>query len=46
MPLINCEINFILTWFENCVNFSAMGETKSAMMDTKLYVPVATLSTQ
>ena len=46
MPLINCEINFILTWSENCVNFSAMGETKSAMMDTKLYVPIATLSTQ
>ena len=35
-PLINCEINLILTWSANCVISST---------DTKLYVPVVTLST-
>ena len=28
MPLINCKINFILTWSEDCVICSATGETK------------------
>ena len=27
MPLINYEINLILTWSANCVTFSAAGET-------------------
>ena len=46
MPLINCEINFILTWSENCVIYSATGKTKFSITDTKLYVPTVTLSTQ
>ena len=46
MPLINCKINLILTWSENCVISSATGKTKSAITDTKLYVPVITLPTQ
>ena len=46
MPLINCEINLILTWSENCVIPSANGETKFKITDTKLYVPVVTLSIQ
>ena len=46
MPLINCEINLILTWSENCVIYSGTGETKFVMTDTKLYVPVVTLWTQ
>ena len=46
MPLINCEINLILTWSENCVISSGTGETKFVMTDTKLYVPVVTLWTQ
>ena len=61
-PLINCEIELILTWFENCVLISKA--TKEAdyevnpvvyeihnpenatfqITDTKLYVPVVTLS--
>ena len=28
MPLINCEINFSLTWSEDCVISSTTGETK------------------
>ena len=46
MTLINCEINLILTWSENCVISSATGKTKYAITDTKLYVPVATFSAQ
>ena len=42
---INCEINLILTWSENCVISSATGATKFAITDKKLYVPIATLST-
>ena len=49
MPLINCEINFILTWSTNCViiftNVANQNAT-FATTDTKLYVPVVTLSTQ
>ena len=46
MPLINCEVNLILTWSSNWVISSAAGETKFRITDTKLYVPVVTLSTQ
>ena len=35
MPLINCEINLILTWSENCVISSATGKAKFAITDTK-----------
>ena len=46
MPLINCEVNLILTWSKTCIISSAIGETKFAITETKLYVPVVTLSTQ
>ena len=49
MPLINCEINLILTWSTNCVfvytNVVNQNAT-FAITDTKLYVLVVTLSTQ
>ena len=45
MLLINCEINLILTWPEDCIS-SATGATKFKITDAKLYVPVVTLSTQ
>ena len=45
-PLINCWINLILTWSENCVISSATGATKYAVTDKKLYIPAAALSTQ
>ena len=43
MPLINCEINLILTQSEDCVISSATGATKFKITDTKLYVPVLIL---
>ena len=46
MHLINWEINLILSWSENCVISSAAGETKFKIADTKLYVPIVTLSIQ
>ena len=66
MPLINCEINLILTWSQKCVLTSkatrnaapAQGRNPavtavnnptnatSQIKDTKLYVPVVTLSTK
>ena len=46
MLLINCEINLILTWSEECVISSATGATKFKTRDTESYVPIVTLSTQ
>ena len=49
MPLINCESNLILTWSTNCVIVSANVENQNALFsitDTRLYVPVVTLSTK
>ena len=49
MPLINCEVNLILTWSSTCVIASVISADQAAaftITDTKLYVPVVTLSTQ
>ena len=49
MPLINCEVNLILTWSLTCVLISTGVPNQAAtfaITDTKLYVPVVTLSTQ
>ena len=47
VPLINCEINLILTWPANCIisNAAANQDRTFTTTDTKLYVPVITLST-
>ena len=49
MPLINCEVNLILTWSSTCVIASVIIANQAAtftITDTELYVPVVTLSTQ
>ena len=46
MPLINCEVNLILTWSSTCVIIDSNGAGTFEITDTKLYVPVVTLSTQ
>ena len=46
MPLINCEVNLILTWSPSCVITNSTGVGTFEKNDTKLYVPVVTLSTQ
>ena len=45
-PLINYEINLILNWSEKCVFSNDAKATTLAISDTKLYVPVVTLSTE
>ena len=49
MPLISCEVNLTLTWSANCITVSTNVANQNAtfeITDTKLYVPVVTLSTQ
>ena len=49
MPFINCEVNLTLTWSSTCVIASVIVANQTAtftITDTKLYVPVVTLSTQ
>ena len=46
MPLINCEVNLILTWSSTFFITNSDGAGTFAITDTKLYVPVVTLSTQ
>ena len=49
MPWKNCGINLALNWSKNCVIFSTVVTVKATIFsitDTKLYVPVVTLSTQ
>ena len=49
MPLINCEINLILTWSSTCVLIATGNQNQAARFAityTKLYVPAVTLSTQ
>ena len=48
-PLINCEINLILTCSANCVIVYANVANQSpafSITETKIYVPVVTLSTE
>ena len=46
MLLIYCEVNLVLTWSSTCVITNSNGAGTYAITDTKLYVPVVTLSTQ
>ena len=49
MPLINCEVNLILIWSSTCVIVSTNNANQNAtytITNTRLYVPVVTLSTQ
>ena len=45
MPLINCEVNLILTSPSTCAITSSTGAGTFKITDTKLYIPVVTLST-
>ena len=46
MSLIICEVNLILTWSKDCVVTNITGEGKFAIIETKLYVLIVTLSTK
>ena len=44
MPLINCKIKLNFTWKKECVLSTGIGNAVFIINDTKLYVPVVTLS--
>ena len=46
MLQINCEIDLLLTWSRNYVICKEDSATTFVINDTKIYVPVVTLSTQ
>ena len=46
VPLINCEINLDLAWSVKCAVCDVNSTTIFAITETKLYIPVVTLSTQ
>ena len=49
MPVINCETTLDLNWSENCVIVAtdvAAQATTFSLTETKLYVPVVSLSTK
>ena len=50
MPLVNCKIDLELTWHKDCMISSANAATNHVVSfmitDTKLYIPVVTLSTK
>ena len=44
IPLINCKVKLNLTWKKECVLSTNAGNAAFIINDTKLYVPVVTLS--
>ena len=49
MPLTNCEITLQFKWSKDCIlvtGTAANQNPKFQIYDTKVYVPVVTLSTQ
>ena len=46
MPLINDEVNLILTWSLTCVITNSIGAGRFKITDTKLYIPTVTLPTK
>ena len=46
IPLINCEVELSLKWYENCILPSAGDNATFTITDAKLYVPIVTLSAE
>ena len=46
MPLISCKVYLELNWIEECILSSARNTAKFAITETKLHVPIVTLSTK
>ena len=46
MPLTNCKIHLELNWTKNCVMSSVIGVTTFKITNTKLYIPIVTLSSK
>ena len=46
IPLINCKVELLLKWYENCVLSNVAGNSTFTITDAKLYVPIVTLSAE
>ena len=46
MPLINCKNHVELNWIEGCILSSAGYSADFEVTDTKLHMPIVTLSTK
>ena len=46
MLLINCKIHLELNWSKNCIMFNVVRVTEFEITNTKLYVPIFTLSSK
>ena len=46
MPLVNCDVNLSLTWSSTCNISNSTVSGRFAIIDTKLHIPVITLSSQ
>ena len=46
MLLINCTVELSLKWGKKCILFSKDGYSVFGITDTKLYVPMVTLSVE
>ena len=46
MPLINCKIHLELNWSKDCLMSTVVGATKFKIINSKLYVPIVTLSSK
>ena len=46
MSLINCEVNLILTWSAKCDIADSTSAEEFKLADTKLFIPLVTLSAQ
>ena len=46
MPLLNYKVYLELNWIEKCILCSARDTAKFTITDTKLHVPIVTLSTK
>ena len=46
MSLVNCKVEYSLTWYENCILSSAGTAATFAITDTKLYLPIVILKTE
>ena len=46
MPLVYCEVSVVLTSLSTCVITNSTGAGTFKITDTKLYVPVVTLTAQ
>ena len=46
IPLINCKVYLELNWIEDCILCNTGDSAEFAITDTKLHVPIVTLSTK